>query len=220
MMSLIQTISRHLFNFIFMNLGALISSQTALRIVVWQQPRPMPYQFAHLLEHPLRRRYRQPAALLGEFGIHVGMSVLDLGCGSGLFTVEMARMVGESGSVHAVDIQRPFLELTQERLAADGLERRVTLHHSGAYQLPFPDASIDLAVLVATLGEIPDKLHALAELYRVLKPDGQIVVSEELIDPAYVPSRLASRWLEETGFHYGGRSGSFFCYSLLYFRHK
>ncbi|MBV7331951.1 methyltransferase domain-containing protein [Chloroflexi bacterium TSY] len=176
----------------------------------------MPHQFARLLEHPLRRRYRQPTALLGEFGIHAGMSVLDLGCGSGLFTIEMARMVGERGSVHAVDIQRPFLELTQARLVADGLEHRVTLHHSGAYQLPLPDDSIDLAVLVATLGEIPDKPHALAELHRVLKPDGRIVVSEELLDPAYVSSRLAGGWLEEAGFDYGGRTDSFLYYTLLY----
>ena len=116
-------------------------------------------------------------------------------------------MVGEMGTVHAVDIQGPLLAYTQQRVATADLLSRVRLHHAGAYNLPLADDSVDLAVLIATLGEIPDKLHALAEVARVLKSGGRIAISEELPDPSYVNAGAVSKWLEAAGFEYGGKSG-------------
>ena len=58
---------------------------------------------------------------------------------------------------------------------------------------------------------------ALLEIQRVLKPGGRLAVSEELLDPAYVPEFTLRRWLEEVGLRYGGRSGNPFCYNLIFF---
>lgn len=203
-----------------LGVGALVGNQVSLRVAHYCQPRPMPHQFAALLDHDLRLKYRQPDEELGLYGCGVGMNVLDLGCGSGLYTVAMARRVGDTGVVHAVDLQQPLLERAQRRVAAAGLSSRVRFYHSGAYQLPLADSSIDLAILVATLPQIPNKLLALAELSRVLKPDGRLAVSEELPDPAYVPPPLTRRWLQEAGFHFGGQTGSWFCYHLIAFNRK
>ena len=74
--------------------------------------------------------------------------------------------------------------------------------------------------MIATLPQIPNKLLALAELSRVLKPDARLAISEELPDPAYVPPGTTRHWLSEAGFRYGGQSGSLFCYSLLFFNDK
>lgn len=196
--------------------GAIIGSQTALRVAIHQSPRPMPHQVAPLLEHPLRMRYRDPAETLGLFGVNAGMTVLDLGCGAGLFTVEIAQMVGEHGVVHAVDIQSPLVERTQQRAMDAGVGDRVQVHHSGVYELPLPDACIDLVVAVAVLGEIPDCPTGLLELRRVLKPGGRLAVSEELPDPAYVPPGLVRRWAEAAGFHFLGKTGLFFCYHSVF----
>src|SRR5690349_21476933 len=87
----------------------VLGSQVALRTGVWMQPRPMPHQQAAMLEHPLRLRYRDPGVLLGQIGVFAGVSVADLGCGTGLFTVEMAQRVGDSGQVYALDIQAQML---------------------------------------------------------------------------------------------------------------
>jgi len=99
-------------------LGAAVGAQVGLRAGIWRDPRPMPAQMAGWLDHPWRRRYRNPGALLGLFGLFNGMQVADLGCGTGLFTVEMARKVGQTGTVHAVDLHAPLLAQTQRRAAA------------------------------------------------------------------------------------------------------
>jgi len=207
-------------NALFFSLGAAIGSQVSLRVGCHTQPRPMPHQFAKVLDHPLRMKYRDPGETLGLFGFAPGMTVLDLGCGTGTFTVEMARMVGENGVIHAVDLQPPLIEQTRQRVTAAGFTERVRLHCAGAYQLPLADDSIDLAIVIATLPQIPNKLLALAELRRVLKPGARLAVSEELPDPAYVPPGLTRQWLTEAGFRHGGQSGTFFCYSLLFFNEK
>jgi len=164
-----------------LGLGLLAGSQFSLRLASHRQPYPMPHQFADALDHPLRLCYRPPQKTVDGFGLGTGMTVLDLGCGTGLMG-------------------------------------RVRLHCSGAYELPMADESVDVAVLIATFSQIPDKLSALAELYRVLKPNARLIISEELPDPAYTPANIVHYWLADTGFHYAAQSGSLFCYSTLYVR--
>src|SRR4051812_16795043 len=106
---------------IFLTLGSAIGSQVSLRVACHTQARPMPHQFSKALDHPLRMKYRDPVETLGPFGIAPGMTVLDLGCGTGTFTVEIARMVGENGIVHAVDLQPPLIEQTRLRLGETGM---------------------------------------------------------------------------------------------------
>lgn len=205
-------------NSLLFTVGAAVGSQIALRVACVRQPRPMPHQFAHLLEHPWRMKYRHPVDTLGLFGFAPGMCVLDLGCGTGLFTLEMARMVGVSGLVHAVDLQQQCVTETENRVMAAGLQERVRCHCSGAYQLPLANESIDLAILIATLPQIPNKPLVLAELARVLKPGGRLAVSEELPDPAYAPPAVVKGWIEDAGFRFGGQTGTFFCYSMIFYR--
>jgi len=207
-------------NSLALTLGTFVANQVSLRLACHQQPRPMPHQFAAMLDHAWRLKYRNPAAELGLYGCGAGLHVLDLGCGTGLYTEEMARLVGETGKVYAVDIQQPMVEKTQQRLLSAGLAERVQFHQSGAYQLPLADNSIDLAVMVATLPQIPNKLLTLAELSRVLKPNGRLAISEEAPDPAYVPTFVTRRWLDDAAFRYGGKSGNPFCYHMIFFNNK
>lgn len=211
---------RQLTNSLFFTLGALVGSQVKLRYDNYQQPRPMPHQWSRLLDHPWRLRYRKPLETLGNFGFTPGMTVLDLGCGTGAFTVEMAQLVGASGQVHAVDLQEPLLRQAQQRVQTAGLQARVHFHHCGAYQLPLETNSVDLAIVIATLSQIPNRSAALHELYRVLKPGARLAISEELPDPAYVPPQLMRRWLTIAGYRFIGQSGAAFCYNQLYITDK
>lgn len=211
---------RQLTNSLLFTLGALVGSQLKLRFDTYQRPYPMPRQWGRLLAHPWRLRYRKPAETLGNFGITPNMTVLELGCGTGVFTCELAQMVGEGGHVHAVDLQAPLLLQAQQRVQTAGLQARVHFHHCGAYPLPFETSSIDLVVVVATLGQIPNKPAALRELYRVLKPGARLAVSEELPDPAYLPPPVIRRWLTAAGYRYVGQSGGPFCYNQLYLTDK
>lgn len=175
----------------------------------------MPHQFGALLDHPLRLRYRAPGATLALYDIVPGMTLLDLGCGTGTFTVEMARMVGEAGTVHALDLQRGLLDRAEARVRAAQPDAPVEFHHAGAERLPLPDSSCDLIVMIATLAQVPDRYGALLEARRVLKPYGRLAVSEELPDPAYVPARVVRYWLADAGFTVTDRGGNPFCYHLI-----
>lgn len=201
-------------------LGVAVGAQVGLRAGLWMQPRPMPHQMAAWLEHPWRLRYRNPRQLLPGLDLFAGMRVGDLGCGSGLFTVEMARRVGERGKVHAVDCQAPLLARAQRRVEAAGLAGCVRFHHSGIHQLPLADDELDVAVMVAVIGELPAREAALEEVRRVLKPGGRLVVSEELPDPAYAPGPLVRRWATAVGFRPAGTVGTPFCYSAIFLNDK
>ena len=144
------------------------------------------------------------------------MTVLDLGCGTGTFTVEMARMVGSTGLVHAVDLQQSLLDANRQRVVEAGLSERVRFHNCAANRLPLADESVDRVVMIATLGEIADKIDALAEIRRVLKHSGRLAISEEVPDPAYLPSRIVRHHLEEAGFQLLGKVGTPFCFSMLF----
>lgn len=203
-------------NMAMTGVGTVAGFQVSLRAAQNVQPHPMPHQFAALLEHPMRVQYLDPAEVLGMYGISAEMTVLDLGCGTGLFTRPAAHMVGERGRVHAVDAQRAMLAATERGAHAEGISSRITLHHAGAYELPLPDDSVDLAILVSTIGEFPDKPAALSELRRVLKGGARLGISEELLNPAYVLAGSVRRWAEEAGFFFVAKTGSPFCYHMAF----
>ncbi len=209
-------------------LGAATGLQASLRASQNLRPYPLPRQFAGLLELPLRRQYLDPGEVLGMYGVNAGMEVLDAGCGTGIFTVEMARMLGgqiggqggSQGRVHAVDLQPSMIERTQARVAAAGVSNLVQLHQVGLYDLPFADDSIDLAVLISTLGEIRDKPAALSELRRVLKPGARLGVTEEMLFTTYQLAGSARRWVEEAGFRFLAKTGSPLCYHMVFVNEK
>lgn len=199
-----------------LGLGLLGGLQLSTRLASHHRPHPMPHQLATLLDHPLRLGYRSAQKIVENLALEPGMTVLDLGCGTGTHLCEVAQAVGESGLVHGVDLQQPLLYKARTRITEAGLTDRIHLHCCGAYAMPIPDESVDVAFLIATFSQIPDKLAALAELHRVLKSKASLVISEELLDPAYLPANIVHHWLADTGFHYAAQSGSPFCYSTRY----
>jgi SAM-dependent methyltransferase len=145
---------------------------------------PIPVSQARMLLNPRRESIHPVRKTLAKFRIRPGDTVLEIGPGPGYFTAEAARMAAPGGRVIALDLQLGMLEMLQERLdEAD--ERRVHAVLADATRLPLTDAGVDVAYLVAVLGEIPDRPAALAELRRVLKPGGLLAITETLTDPDY-----------------------------------
>ena len=83
-----------------------------------------PWWLAQALDNPIRRIIHSPDKILGGY-IEPGQTVLDLGCGSGTFTIAMARMVGEAGRVIAVDLQDEMLQLIRQKAVKEGLASRL-----------------------------------------------------------------------------------------------
>jgi ubiquinone/menaquinone biosynthesis C-methylase UbiE len=172
---------------------------------------PCPASLDWLVDNPVRRYYMGP--VLDRVGIRPGEHVLELGPGPGIFTVETARRVGPEGRLVAVDIQPEMIAQVQKRVREAGLAN-VETQVSDAYHLPLDDESVDRAFLVTVLPEIPDRQRALAELRRVLKPDGVLSITEEFLDPDYPLARTTIRWAEKAGFELGERYGNWWVYTL------
>jgi len=167
-------------------LWALLS----LGAFVWLRERygrggPIPVSQAGTLLHPLRGWLQPVRPILDKFGLERGATVLELGPGPGYFSVEAARIVGPGGRIICLDIQPGMLQMLAGRLEEASVTNAQPLA-GDATRLPLADGSVDAAYLVTVLGEIPDRVQALRELQRVLKPGGVLSFSESLTDPDYV----------------------------------
>jgi SAM-dependent methyltransferase len=176
---------------------------------------PCPASLDWLVDNPVRRYYMAP--VLDRVGIRPGERVLELGPGPGIFTVEAARRIGPEGRLVAVDIQPEMIAQVQKRVQEAGLAN-VETQVSDAHHLSLDDESVDRAFLVTVLPEIPDRQRALAELRRVLKPDGVLSITEEFTDPDYPFAFETIRRVEAAGFSLEQRFGNFWVYTLNFRR--
>ncbi|WP_343067883.1 methyltransferase domain-containing protein [Sulfitobacter aestuariivivens] len=108
-----------------------------------------------------------------------GETILDLGCGNGLLTLDLARAVGPQGRVIGVDPSADMLNVARKRL--EGFDN-IALEEGLADALPLADAQIDRAVSVQVFEYIDDRIGALTEIRRVLKPGGVAVVADMNFD--------------------------------------
>jgi SAM-dependent methyltransferase len=176
---------------------------------------PCPAALSWLVCNPLRRWYTRP--VLDRVGIRPGERVLELGPGPGAFTVDAARRAGPEGRLVAVDIQPAMIARLERRIREAGLTN-VETHVAGAYDLPLESESVERAFLVTVLPEIPDQDRALAELWRVIKPGGQLSITEEFIDPDYPFPFETIRRVEAAGFKPVQRFGNLWVYTINFRR--
>lgn len=136
------------------------------------------------LTNVFRRMTQDPDRILGRF-IRPGDVVLDIGCGPGFFTVPMARMAGETGSVVAVDIHPGMLERTRKRAARAGVSGRVRLHLAEKDRLGL-DIRADFALAFWMAHEVPDPGLLFAGIRAALKPEGRLLLVEPKMHVAEV----------------------------------
>ena len=179
---------------------------------------PAPAFIGRLLDSGYRRRIQPPEQLIERSGIKKGMSVLDLGCGSGAFTPFIARVVGQKGRVYALDVQADMLKQLENKLSRPENKdiKNIKLIEGNAYELPFEDGSIDLVNMVTVLQEIPDRNRALQEVKRVLKPGGFLAVTELFPDPDYPWKSTTIKLGNGAGFVLDEVSGNFFNYTVRF----
>jgi ubiquinone/menaquinone biosynthesis C-methylase UbiE len=144
---------------------------------------PYPYAQRRLLDLPLP--FLTSRRLDAVLGARAGERMLEIGPGTGLQALHVARQLGDDGRLDIIDVQAAMLDCVMRRAAARSV-RSIVPAQADARELPFPDATFDAAYLVTVLGEIPDPGAAVRELRRVLKPTGRLVVGE-FFDRHYVP---------------------------------
>lgn len=139
-----------------------------------------PWWLASALDNPIRRLIHNPERILGGY-IESGQTVLDLGCGSGTFTIAMAKMVGETGRVIAVDLQDKMLRILRKKAAKEGLESRIITHNCEPDRIGISISNkVDFALAFYMVHEVPDKEAFLGEIASFLKPKGRLLIVEPL----------------------------------------
>jgi ubiquinone/menaquinone biosynthesis C-methylase UbiE len=140
-----------------------------------------------------------------------GERLLEVGVGTGYYSLDLAEWVGPDGRLELFDLQQEFLDHVM-RLAGERGLRNLIPTQGDATALPYEDASMDAVILTAVLGEIPDTAGALSEIRRVLKPEGRLVVGELFGDPHFTTLASLKRQAAEAELAYEEHSGNWFAY--------
>jgi ubiquinone/menaquinone biosynthesis C-methylase UbiE len=108
------------------------------------------------------------------------MSVLDVGCGMGFFSLPLAKLVGGTGKVVCVDLQEKMIKGLIKRAEKAGLSERIDARISGENSLELSDITgkIDFALLFALVHEVPDKERLFSEVYATMKQTGKLLLGE------------------------------------------
>ncbi len=141
----------------------------------------------------LRDIFFSPTKILRNAGLKSGDQVLDFGCGPGSFSLAAARIVGQSGKVYALDIHPLALQSVERKSTKDGLQNIETISSDGATGLP--DQSVEFVILNDVLHEVDNPDAVLAELHRIMKPEGTLCFSDHHMREMDIMTRLTQKKL-------------------------
>ncbi len=144
-----------------------------------------PHQLSFLLDNFLRKKIQNPESITGEY-IEKGDTVIDLGCGPGYFTIDMAEMAGETGKVIAVDIQQKMLDTVRKKAVRSGVEDRIVFLKATPGN-PGIGISIKADFILAyyMIHETGDYVSFLSAVKENLKKGGKILI----VEPAFHVSK-------------------------------
>ena len=165
------------------------------------------HEHAHKLHDAEREKFLPFADVIARLGLREGMTVADVGAGTGYFAIPIARAVGR---VIAVDVQPEMLDRLRARMTGD---LPITLVEGSAEKTTLDAASVDLVFYANVWHEIDDRAAALAEAKRILRPAGRVAIVDWRPDtdkepgppPEYrLAADLVARELRAAGFDTAG----------------
>jgi len=191
--------------------GALLGGAAALAYAVWwrRNPSACPYEQHFFLEvpHPFLTRTRLRRILAPQ----PGERVLEVGPGTGYYTLDIAQQIAPDGVLDILDVQHEMLDHTMRKASKHHITNIVPTQ-GDAQELPYPDDTFDAAYMTVTLGEVPDQDAALRELRRVLRPSGRLIVGEIFGDPHMVSFGSLRAGAEAAGLQFEQRLGGRLAY--------
>jgi len=179
-----------------------------------KHPYVCPAGLAGSLDNSIRRLFHKPAKILEAY-VRKEMTVLDLGCGPGYFTIELAKLAGLGGKVIAADLQQGMLDRVAVKIGGTDLEQRIELHKCREDTIGISQ-KVDFILAFWMVHEVPDQDRLFRELKSSLKNNGTLFI----IEPKFhVPLRAfesMTKLAEHTGFKISERPKVAFSRSILF----
>jgi 2-polyprenyl-3-methyl-5-hydroxy-6-metoxy-1,4-benzoquinol methylase len=141
--------------------------------------RVCPWWVGYLLASPVRRLFEKPEDVLTPH-VQGGMTVMDVGCAMGFFSLPMAKLVGPGGRVVCVDLQERMIRSLRKRASRAGLCDRIETRVCSASSLGIQDlaSKVDFALAYAVVHEVPDAAGLLAQIHDAVAPGGRLLIAE------------------------------------------
>lgn len=190
-----------------------VSAWLATRIWNRQHPIPFPYFLRWMLLLP--RGPHSPRHLIDILIPRSGERMLEVGPGIGIHAISVAAALQPEGTLDVLDIQPQMLDAVIRRAGTSGITN-IAATLGDAQALPYSNNTFDAIYMIGTLGEIPNQAGALRELWRVLKPDGRVVIGEVLLDPDYVPLSALRRIASNADLVLERTTGTMMAYFALF----
>jgi ubiquinone/menaquinone biosynthesis C-methylase UbiE len=138
--------------------------------------RVCPVERAGGLDNRVRSWLQNPRKILNPY-VKEGMTVLDLGCGPGFFSIEIARLLKGSGKVIAADLQQGMLDKLHQKIKGTAFVQRIVLHRCNSDSINLTEKA-DFVLAFYMVHEVPDQEKLFKELKEILNPDGRILIVE------------------------------------------
>jgi ubiquinone/menaquinone biosynthesis C-methylase UbiE len=168
---------------------------------------------AGALDLKLRKLIHNPYRILRPY-IKEGMTVADIGCGPGFFTLEMARMVGIKGKVTAVDLQEGMLDIVRKKVSGTDLQNIIEFHNCPGNKIGLAK-TFDFILIFYMLHEVPDQSAFLQEVYSLVKTGGKVLIVEPRFHVTKNDFDNSEKILKNIGFEIIEKPKVFFSRSIL-----
>lgn len=166
-----------------------------------------------MLDNKFRKLFQNPQKILRPY-IKEGMVVLDLGCGPGFFSIEIAKLLNQSGTVICADLQDGMLDSVRQKIKGSDNENLFLLHKCNGDAINV-SLSVDFVLAFYMIHEVPDQVRLFEELKSILTSQGQILI----IEPKFHVSRESFNAMIDTlnaiGFEVIENPKVFFSRSIL-----
>lgn len=175
--------------------------------------RVCPVEKAGGLDNNFRKFLQNPKKILTPF-IKPGMTVLDLGCGPGFFSIDIAKLLGTSGKVIAADLQEGMLDKVKQKINGTDLEKTIVLHKCQPNMIDLSE-KVDFVLIFYVMHEMPDQGHVFQELDKILNPGGQILIIEPKLHVSEQSFVTMTNKIKNMGFKTIGSPKVFFSRTVL-----
>ena len=135
-----------------------------------------PLRFAGILDSRFRKLFHNPNKILKPF-IKKNITALDIGCGSGLFSLEIVELMEGTGKVICVDMQEGMLEIIKNKISGKSIEKNIILNKCTQYSINLKE-KVDFILMFYMVHEVPNKENMFSEVLPLMNKDGLIMIVE------------------------------------------